>query len=294
VTRLTAAAVLFCMAAFASASAWAQEQTMSPPKVLEIQREFGKFGKDAAHQRNEMAYVQAMTAAKSQNHYFAAVSASGSGEAWFIVPHDSWEAYEKSVAAEQQEPLRTQLAGIMDRDAEFVSNGSTVLAAFDEKSSYHPNVNIAQMRYFEIETIRVRTGHDSDWAELVKLFNSTMDKANLDVHFAIYNVVYGAPAGTVLIFTPHKSLAELDSLFANFDSTFNAALGPDGQKRMGELEAAAIQADVTNLYAFDPKMSYPPEEWAQADPFWKPAKTMAKAGMRMPKKAATAPPAPKP
>ncbi|HEV2388950.1 MAG TPA: hypothetical protein VGS20_17040 [Candidatus Acidoferrales bacterium] len=261
---------------------------MSPPKVLEIQREFGKFGRDAAHQRNEMAYVQAVTAAKSGNHYFAATAASGTGEAWFIVPHDSWEAYEKSLAAQQQEPLRAQLAGVMERDSEFVSNGSTILASYDEKSSYHANVNIAQMRYFEIETIRTRMGHDKDWEELVKLFSSTLDKANLDVHYAVYNVVYGAPAGTVLIFTPHKSLGELDSMSANFDKAFSAALGPDGQKRMSELTEAAIATDVNNLFAFDPKMSYPPEEWVQADSFWKPAKAMPKAAKAMAKKPAPA------
>lgn len=290
--KMMAAVVMFCAATLGSVTAWTQEQTMPPPKVLEIQREFGKFGKDAAHQRNEMAYVRTVTAAKSTNHYFAATSLSGTGEAWFFVPHDSFEAYQSALAAEQRQPLQAQLASVMDRDGEFVSNGSTWIAYFDDKSSYHPDVNIAAMRYFEVEMIRVRTGHDKDWEELVKLVNATLDKANMGVHSAIYNVVYGAPSGTVLILTPHKSLAELDTLFSSFDQTFMAALGPDGQKRMAELSAAAIQADVTNLFAFDPKMSYPPEEWIKADSFWKPAEARPK---RAAKVSATKPaPAPKP
>ncbi len=48
-------------------------------------------------------------------------------------------------------------------------------------------------------------------------------------------------------------------------------MGADGMKRMGELEAAAIEESQTNLFAFNAKMSYPRDEWVKADPdFWAP------------------------
>ena len=63
---------------------------------------------------------------------------------------------------------------------------------------------------------------------------------------------------------------------------FEAAMGPDGMKKLSELSAACIESSQTNLFQFNPKMSYAPEEWIKADPgFWKP--TMAVAA----KKAAT-------
>jgi len=273
VRKILISAVVLCMAGFAAGSAIAQEMA-GPPKVLEIERESGKFGKGPAHQKNEIAYAQAAMAGKSANRYFAAVAASGSDEAWFFVGHVSFDDYQKSVeAVDKNVALRAQLDRVMDRDGDFVANGSTLIAYYDEKKSYHANVNIPAMRYFEIETIRVRLGHDKEWEELVKLVNSTLDKAKMDVHSAFYSVAYGAPAGTVLIFTPHKSLSELDTAFQNFDKMFGDALGADGQKKLAELEAAAVQTDETNLFAFDPKMSYPPDEWVKADAFWKPSMT---------------------
>lgn len=268
--RILIAAVAVCAAGWCASTSLAQEQMSGPPKVLEIQREYGKFGKGPAHQKNEAAYVQAVMAAKSPDRYFAAVSTSGTNEAWFFVGHDSFDAYQKSSdAQEKNTALRAQLDRVMDRDADFVSNGTTILATFDEKKSYHPNINIAPMRYIEVETIRYRFGHDKEWEELVNLVNSTLDKAKMDVHAVFYDVAYGSPANTVLIFTPHKSLAEVDTAFASFDKQFMDALGSDGQKKLADLEGAAIMTDQTELFAIDPKMSYPPDEWAKADSFWK-------------------------
>lgn len=284
---------LLCVAGVVSSAAMAQEQMQGPPKVLEIQREFGKFGKGPAHQKNEMAYAQAVTAAKSPDRYFAAVSQSGTNEAWYFVGFNSFDAYQKSgEMQEKNTALQSQLDRVMERDGDFISNGSTYLAYYDDKKSYHADVNIATMRYFEVETIRIRLGHDKEWDELVQLVNSTLDKAKIDTHAAFYNVSFGAPAGTVLIFTPHKSLSELDVAFANFDKQFGDALGADGQKKLAELEAAAIQTDQTELYSFDPKMSYPPDEWVKADAFWKAApmtKMAAAPAAASPKKPAASP-----
>ena len=54
-------------------------------------------------------------------------------------------------------------------------------------------------------------------------------------------------------------------------------------KKARELAAASIESSQTNLFSFEPKMSYVSPEWAKADPtFWH-AKTVVAAG---PKKAA--------
>jgi len=44
------------------------------------------------------------------------------------------------------------------------------------------------------------------------------------------------------------------------------------------LSAAAIESSQTNLFAFNPRMSYPADEWVKADPeFWKPKAAAAPA-----------------
>ena len=72
-----------------------------------------------------------------------------------------------------------------------------------------------------------------------------------------------------------RSLAEVDESLGD-SKKFEATLGPDGMKKLSELSAACIESSQTNLFQFNPKMSYPMEEWIKADPgFWKPAMPVA-------------------
>ena len=64
---------------------------------------------------------------------------------------------------------------------------------------------------------------------------------------------------------------------------FEAAMGPEGMKRLGELSAASIQESQTNLFVFNPRMSYPRDEWVKADPdFWSPKAAAAPAATKKP------------
>ena len=37
-------------------------------------------------------------------------------------------------------------------------------------------------------------------------------------------------------------------------------------KRLAELETQALESRQSNLFSFNPRMSYPPERWVKADP----------------------------
>jgi hypothetical protein len=94
-----------------------------------------------------------------------------------------------------------------------------------------------------------------------------------------------SPDTTYIVFNPMKSLDEEDKNFAD-DKEFEAAMGEEGMKKLSELSAAALESSQTNLFAINPRMSYPADEWVEGDPdFWKPkrplrmaAKKPAKAG----------------
>ena len=68
----------------------AQDESGPIPKVLLIEREMVKFGKDAGHEKNEAAFASAAAEAKSPDHYLAATSVTGPSEAWFLVGFDSY------------------------------------------------------------------------------------------------------------------------------------------------------------------------------------------------------------
>ncbi len=259
------------------------EGVTPPPKVLVIVREFLKPGKaGTTHEKTESAFVQAFSRAKWPTHYFAVDSLSGKPRSLFLVPYDSFESWEKDNRAVQK---NATLVAALDRagvaDGELLSDIDTGEFRYREDYSLRAPVDIAHMRYFEISLFRVRSGHEKDWDDLVKLVMAAYEKIP-EVHWATFEAVYGQEGDTYLVFTPMKSAAEIDRSFAQ-GKQFEAAMGEEGMKKLGELSAAAIQLSRTNLFQFNPRMSYPPEAWVKADPeFWnpKPASTPKQPGQK--------------
>ena len=287
---LIAAIALACMTGGSAVTLRAQDQTNPPPKVLLIIREMVKVGKGAAHTKNEAAFVRAFAAVKAPDRYLAVTTMTGPSEAWFFEGFDSYAEWEKTNQYDDQPKVGAAVGPIMEKDADYITDGNQTVATYNEKWSYRPGMNVAEMRYFEVETIRLRPGHDKDWEDLVALYKATAEKIKLDEHDIFFEARYGAPAGTVYIFTPRKSLADLDTAMGA-GKAFQEALGPDGQKKWAQLIEAAIANDNTTLVRFSPEMSYPLDAWVKADPgFWKP-KAMAaqKAPAAAAKKPAEAP-----
>ena len=57
-----------------------------------------------------------------------------------------------------------------------------------------------------------------------------------------------------------------------------ANMGEEGLKKLSELEAAGISSSQSNLFQFNPRMSYVSDDWVKAAPdFWKPKPASAPA-----------------
>jgi hypothetical protein len=250
---------------------------MPPPKVLVVDREFTKPGKGgSAHEKSESAFVQAFARAKWATHYIAATSMSGRSRTLFFIPYDSFEAAEKdNLAMAKNASLSAALDRAYAGDGDALSDTDAATLVLNEEQSLRDVVDIAQMRYFEISLFRVKPGHRHDWNELVKLVKGAYEKMP-DIRWAVYEVMYGQEGNTFVVITPRKSLAEVDKEMAN-DKDFVANMGEDGMKKLGELEAAAIESSQTNLFQFSPAMSYVSDAWVKAAPdFWKPKAAAAK------------------
>jgi hypothetical protein len=265
------------------AVAVAQEQSeMSPPKVLTVTREWTKPGRNGmSHEKTESAFVQAMTRAKWPTHYLAVDSVSGKPRSLFFTGYDSFEAWEKDARATEK---NAALSAALDRanvaDGDLLAATDQAVLMLRPEQSLRTNIDIPHMRYFEISHFHLRPGHDHDWEELVKLYQKGCDKI-IECHWATYQVVYGLEDNSYIIFNPMKSAAEIDHNFSTMKS-FSEALGEKGMARLDELSGAAIESSETNLFVFNPRMSYASEDWIKADPeFWKP-----KAGMGESKKPA--------
>lgn len=277
----TALSVALCLLFIGSGIASPQEN-MGPPKVLVIMREYLKPGKaGSTHEKTESAFVHAMSAAKWPTHYFGMDSLSGPSRALFLVGYPSFAAWEKDNLATQK---NATLSAALDRaslaDGDLLTSYESSTSVYREDMSLRATVNIAQMRYFEITQFVVRPGHEREFEALAKIYVDGFGKAVPDAHWATFERQYGASTGAsagdvFLVFNPMKSLAEVDTSFADSKKFFDS-LSEGEKKKLSELTAACIESEQTNLFAFNPKESYPPDEWIKADSFWKP-KTAAPA-----------------
>lgn len=244
----------------------------APPKVLVIQREFVKPGKAGAiHDKSESAFVRSMAAAKWPTHYFGMNSLSGPSRALFFIGYGSFAAWEKD---NMDTAHNATLSAAMDRaamaDGDLLSSYDSSVWTYNDEYSLNTKGSIAAMRYMELTVFKVRPGHRREWNELVKMYKSGYEKVP-SAHWATFESMYGMDnGGEYLVAIPRKSLVEVDQDMDN-DKQFRESLGGDGMKKLQELEASCVEKVQSNLFQFNPKMSYAPDAWVKADPgFWKP------------------------
>jgi hypothetical protein len=281
---LTVGAVLI-----GAVSAAAQTQPQLP-KVLWIFREDTKPARGAAHEKVEHSLAQHW--AKSNVQPFIAVEAvSGTAtEVMFLSGYNSLAAMEKDYQTFGKASNGSEYDALERQEAELVNSVRSIVAVLRPDMSYradHFMGVMPQSRYFSIETFRVRLGHDADFAAGGKLFQNAYEKMKREQPYAMYQVIMGAPEGTYLLFSPMKSLKEMDDEFAN-EGAFMQAMGEDNMKNLMKGAGDVFVSMESNVYAFNPTMSNVSKEFAAVDPkYWTP-KPVAKRAPA-PKKAAAKP-----
>jgi len=195
----------------------------------------------------------------------------GGSDVWFVTAFDSFAALEKDRQNAEKNAQFTADNERMDAlDAEYRTGQRAIVCVLNEDLSFGPQIDITQMRYFSVNTVRVRPGHDQEYQEARKIIVEAVKKANPNAHSVFYAVTAGMPSGTYLIFTPRKSLAELDPNPA-MGKAIQDAIGEDNTKKRQKLLADSVISTETSVYAFSPKMSYVPKEWAKTGgDFWTP------------------------
>jgi hypothetical protein len=236
-----------------------------PPKVLRIFREDIKEGKGAAHERSEAVFMQAAAKANFPAHILGLTNFTGTSQAVFLEAFDTFASIPEA-AAVLDTPEFAKLDAV---DAELRISQRSVLAAYRPDLSYAADkLELPKMRYFNIETMRVREGQGQKFAELVKLVVSAAEKSHANQPVATYEVVSGAPDGTYLVLEPMESLKSLDQGPQREQAILQAVQnGPQTMRELGE----TIANEESILFAINPQMSYVPKEWVTAIPdFWTP------------------------
>ncbi len=292
-------AVVILLSAFAQA--FAQDPAMhGPPKVLYIVREDIKPGLMDAHSKHSASFANIFRTLGTPNYRIALVPVAGSeNEVVYITGCDSFKDLEDILNGTDK--MMSAASGGTKAELDRLNKEAPLLhaamrdmfAAFRPELSFNPGVDVRTMRYFSITTVRVRPGHDAQYADYItKLVNVARQKAKLDsLHIAAFQVVSGSQAGTYMFFRPMKSLAEFDE---NTGMKMRAAMSDDMKKDVDKTAGDAIMSSETSTYWMTPAMSYVTKDMAAGDPaFWNPKPaTMPKPRPKKKMVKAVAPPAP--
>ena len=253
--------------------------SMKPPAVIQINREWLKPGKGGAmHDKSEAAFVTLMNKGKLQGHYSALNSMTGKSRALYITRYPSFEAWENdNKTFDKNAALAADLDRAVATDGEMLEGVDSAVLTYSEELSFHPRPDFSHARYYEITVFRVRLGHEKEWRELTKMYKDALEKAGMEEHWGMYQMMYGGEGGTYLGLTHRDSLAEIDRSMANGKKFVEAAGGEEAAAKLDQLFGQAVESVRTELFSINPKQSYVDEATANADPdFWKP-KAAAKA-----------------
>lgn len=280
---------------------FAQDPAMhAPPPVLYVVREDIKPGMMDAHSTHSASFARIFKALDTPNYRIALVPVAGSeNEVVYITGCNSFKELEEMLNGTDKKMgaatggTKSELDRLNKEAPALHAAMRDMFTVYRPELSYNSGVDIRSMRYFSITTVRVRPGHDAQYAEyLQKMVNVARQKAKIDnLHIAVYQVISGAPGGTYMYFRPLKTLGEFDE---NLGMKMRAAMSDDMKKDVDKTVADAVLSSETTTYWMTPAMSYVQKDFAAGDPaFWNPKPAMMpkpKPKKKMPKPAA--PPAP--
>jgi len=250
----------------------AAQQDATKHAVLQITREYVKpYKAGMAHDKTESAFIAAETRAKFPVHYVALNSLSGKSRALFLTEYDSFADWEKGNALVDK---NKELAEAFERagvaDGELLEDVDSHVYTYSDEMSFHPHPDLSHAHYVEVTVFNVRLGHDSDWHKLSKMYRDALDKAGSSAHWAMFQVAYGANDGTYVALTGDKSMPDIDSAMLDGKKLIDS-IGEDGWKKLDKLYGECVESAHSELFAINPRQSYPSEELVAADPeFWKP------------------------
>jgi hypothetical protein len=267
--------LILCLGLLGICQAALAQSTPALPNVLWIVREDVKPARGPVHEKVEQGFSQFWGKSQVQP-FFALDAVSGNAtEVMFLSGYGSFAAFEKDFRNFSQAsggPLKTEYETLIKQEAELINSSRSIIAVLRPDISYHPDrfmPDLPKARYLQISTMRTRPGKQEDFAHGAKIYRDAYEKIEAKMPWAVYEVMSGAPSGTYLIFSAHKSLADIDEGMA-MRPKLQDALGENA----GNMNKGAAETFVSmenSIFAFNPRMSYVSKAFAAADPdFWTP------------------------
>ena len=261
---------VLALALLAGASAGAQAPA-APPKqaaFLTIYRETIKTGHDAAHAKVEAGWPAAFEKAKSPGYYLALASLTGISEVWFS---EVWESY--AAVGKYRDALAANAAHTAEIDRLALADaahvdGVRVIEAIGRPDLGHGSPDVTGHRFWEVTTMRIRPGTESQFADAAKAYKALATRAMPHASWRIWQVSAGMVGPTFLIFSSVVSNADIDVGFAE-GMAADSKMTAEERAILDKFSRESLISAETQRFRLDPQMSYVPAETKALDPkFW--------------------------
>jgi len=241
----------FLLLAVVAVSAGSAQSLTEPPPLIRFDR------------RQGTASVRPYSDTGAHVNVVGIASVTGRPETWLIELHDSFASIE-----DVDKSLRSMgpFGAISGQEAsgDILGDARTFIGTFRPGFSYRPEQAteaLRKARYCQVSIYHVQSGHEAEFAELVKSRRILFDSINLDRPDLAYYVLSGATSGTFIFLAPLTSLKILDDAMAKAPA-YAESIAAEGSKSRGFTREYL-------LFRMEPGASFVSEEFAAGDPeFW--------------------------
>lgn len=273
--RLTAPLCLFVTAITLTPATYVLAQheageSQGPSKYLFVDNVELKTNQDALYAKTQGEQVKAMRDAKAPSHFIGMWAITGANHVLYLHGFDSFADLQKNHEATYAMPkLIDQLNAGSSAQSAATANSTSSIYRFDKDLSLNTNLDLSKMRFMRIILFHVKNGHGDDFERVAKLFVKAYQTAIPDAHWAMFEKMYGVGSNSVYILvTPMESLGVVDGMLGS-NKQFMDKVGEEQVQTLYGSMNAALDSYESDLFAFDPQLSYPPDSWLTSSPdFW--------------------------
>lgn len=242
-----------------------------PPNLLLLVRQEVQPGRATEHQKLEVGMARTADRLDVPSYWIELQSMSGTREAVFFNPFDSFERLEGATFDWLQlVSSRAEIARLQEQIDALVTSERTVVALRRDDLGYlAETINLSEARFVRMVEIRVISGHETDFVRVFQDLGETYAKAKMDRSWVVYQVNAGMPAPAFLVLVPMASLSEDVDLVSSAEELGGGEMEVVVQQ-IKQLEREAFASTESNLYLLHPEMSHVSRDFAAGDPdFWR-------------------------
>jgi hypothetical protein len=254
--------LIFAALACAQDSKVAESSTTPPHLLVLVHQEF-QHGKSSARQKLEVSMNKAWSRLNVPNYWIDLESITGSPEALFFDPFDSYEQMEKSIDEwNQLYTAHPELAKMREEINGLLTSERTVVAERRDDISYRQDtIDLSEARFMRVVELHYSAGHEGDFIQTFKILGAAYEKAKSETPWVVYQVNMGNSSPSFIIFIPMATLKQNDSVLP-WTEGFLELEGEEDSQQLQQIARDSFAGSESNLYAISPEMSHVSKKFA--------------------------------